>query len=54
MTPKCRSGRIYSTLHIASIESPVGQAVINHGTGDEVTVNAPSGQLRLRVLEVIG
>jgi transcription elongation factor GreA len=37
-----------------SIESPVGQAVINHGPGDEVTVNAPSGQLQLRVLEVIG
>jgi transcription elongation factor GreA len=37
-----------------SIESPVGQAVINHGPGDEVTVNAPSGQLQLRVIEVIG
>src|SRR5581483_6647504 len=36
-----------------SIESPVGQAVINHGPGDEVTVNAPSGQLQLRVIEVI-
>jgi transcription elongation factor GreA len=37
-----------------SIESPVGRAVINHGPGDEVTVNAPSGQLQLRVIEVIG
>lgn len=37
-----------------SVESPVGKAVINHGVGDEVTVNAPSGELQLRVLEVIG
>ena len=37
-----------------SVESPVGQAVINHGPGDEVTVNAPAGQLLMRVLEVIG
>lgn len=37
-----------------SIESPVGQAVINHRSGDEVTVKAPSGELHLRVLEVIG
>ena len=37
-----------------SIESPVGRAVINHGAGDEVTVNAPVGELQLRVLEVIG
>ena len=37
-----------------SIESPVGQAVINHRTGDEVTVKAPSGEMHLRVLEVIG
>ncbi len=37
-----------------SVESPVGQAVIHHTAGDEVTVNAPSGELQLRVLEVIG
>jgi len=37
-----------------SVESPVGQAVINHGPGDEVTVNAPAGEMQLRVLEVIG
>jgi transcription elongation factor GreA len=40
--------------HKISVESPMGQAMINHRPGDEVTVNAPSGQLRLRVLEVIG
>ena len=37
-----------------SIESPVGQAVINHAAGDEVQVNAPSGPLSLRLVEVIG
>lgn len=37
-----------------SVESPVGLAVINQGPGDEVLVNAPAGQLRLRVLEVEG
>jgi transcription elongation factor GreA len=37
-----------------SVESPVGQAVINHSVGDEVTVLAPSGELQLRVIEVIG
>jgi len=37
-----------------SIESPVGRAVINHCAGDEVTVNAPSGELQLRVIEVVG
>ncbi len=37
-----------------SVESPVGQAVINHGAGDEVTVRAPSGELQFRVIEVIG
>jgi transcription elongation factor GreA len=37
-----------------SVESPVGQAVINRGAGDEVTVRAPAGELQLRVLEVIG
>ncbi len=37
-----------------SVESPVGRAVIHHGVGDEVTVIAPSGELQLQVLEVIG
>ena len=37
-----------------SVESPVGLAVINQGPGDEVLVEAPAGQLRLRVLEVEG
>ena len=37
-----------------SVESPVGQAVFNHSAGDEVTVRAPSGELQLRVLEVVG
>ena len=37
-----------------SVQSPVGVAVINHVPGDEVTVNAPAGQVRLRVLDVEG
>ena len=37
-----------------SIDSPVGVAVINHSTGDEVTVNAPSGPMVFRVLDVQG
>ena len=37
-----------------SVESPVGYAVINHITGDEVLVQAPSGSVRLRVLDVNG
>jgi transcription elongation factor GreA len=37
-----------------STESPVGVAVINHVTGDEVTVNAPSGVIPFRILEVRG
>ncbi len=37
-----------------SVESPVGLAVINQRPGDEVLVEAPAGQLRLRVLEVEG
>ena len=37
-----------------SVESPVGHAVINHVPGDEVTVNAPAGPVRLRVLDVEG
>lgn len=37
-----------------SIESPVGMAVINHGPGDEVTVNAPSGPIQFKIVEVKG
>lgn len=37
-----------------SVESPVGLAVANHSVGDEVTVSAPGGMVRLRLLEVIG
>jgi transcription elongation factor GreA len=36
-----------------SIESPVGSAVINRGAGDEVFVNAPSGRLHFKLIEVI-
>ena len=37
-----------------STESPVGLAVINRITGDEVTVNAPSGPISFKILEVRG
>ena len=37
-----------------SIESPVGQAVIDHIPGDEVLVKAPAGAVRMRVLDVQG
>jgi transcription elongation factor GreA len=37
-----------------SIQSPVGVAVMNHGTGDEVTVDAPSGPVVFRILEIEG
>ncbi len=36
-----------------SVESPVGHAVINRRTGEEVFVEAPSGRLHFRLLEVI-
>jgi len=37
-----------------STESPVGLAVINKITGDEVMVNAPSGSIPFKILEVRG
>ncbi|TAJ20450.1 MAG: transcription elongation factor GreA [Dehalococcoidia bacterium] len=37
-----------------SIQSPVGVAVMNRGTGDEVTVNAPSGPVLFRILDIQG
>lgn len=37
-----------------SVESPMGVAVLNHALGDEVTVNAPSGPMTFRVLDVQG
>ena len=36
-----------------SVESPVGHAVINRRTGEEVFVEAPSGRIHFRLLEVI-
>ncbi len=36
-----------------SIESPVGSALMDHLPGDEVTVKAPSGTMRFKLLEVI-
>ena len=37
-----------------SVASPIGVAVINHSAGDEVTLNAPSGAITLRIIDVQG
>lgn len=37
-----------------SIQSPVGTAVMNRGTGEEVTVNAPSGPVKFRIVDIQG
>ncbi len=37
-----------------SVQSPVGLAVINHSAGDDVTVQAPSGPIRMKLVEVVG
>lgn len=37
-----------------SVQSPVGVAVMNRSTGDEVTVNAPAGPMPFRILSVEG
>jgi transcription elongation factor GreA len=37
-----------------SIQSPMGVAVMNHVEGDEVTVQAPSGPLVFRIVDVEG
>ncbi|MPZ49560.1 MAG: hypothetical protein GEU75_09735 [Dehalococcoidia bacterium] len=35
-----------------SVESPVGQAVVGHRVGDEVSVTAPSGLVRFRIEKI--
>ncbi len=37
-----------------SIQSPVGVAVINRRAGEDVTVNAPSGPMQFKLVEVRG
>ncbi|PKB56555.1 MAG: hypothetical protein BZY69_01150 [SAR202 cluster bacterium Casp-Chloro-G1] len=37
-----------------SMESPIGVALRNRGQGEEVVVEAPSGRIRFKVLEVRG
>ena len=41
-----REGRI-------SDDSPVGKGLIGHRAGDEVTIEAPSGAVHIRVVEVV-
>ncbi len=35
-----------------SNESPMGQALLNRKAGDEVTYNAPAGEIRVRIIAV--
>jgi transcription elongation factor GreA len=35
-----------------SNESPLGQALIGHGAGEIVTVNAPGGKVEFKILEI--
>ncbi len=35
-----------------SNESPIGKALLNHRAGDEVTVDAPAGSYKVRILKV--
>jgi transcription elongation factor GreA len=35
-----------------SNESPLGRALLNHGIGDEVTVEAPGGTFKVRVVKI--
>lgn len=37
-----------------SVASPMGVALLNHGTGEEVVVNAPAGPITFRLLDVQG
>lgn len=35
-----------------SDQSPIGSAMLGKGVGDEITVNAPSGELKFKILSV--
>ncbi|MEN3040279.1 MAG: transcription elongation factor GreA [Bacteroidia bacterium] len=35
-----------------SVESPIGKALLGRSVGDEVTVQVPAGQMRLKILEI--
>lgn len=39
-------------LNRISDESPFGKALIGHGVGETVTVEAPSGEIQLKILEI--
>ncbi len=42
----------HSDLNAISDESPVGKGLIGHKVGDEVTINAPGGQVKFKILEI--
>ncbi|MBW3623361.1 MAG: transcription elongation factor GreA [Armatimonadetes bacterium] len=46
------SGTAPNGLEVVSPLSPIGQALMDKGVGDEVQVPVPSGTLRLKVLEI--
>lgn len=39
---------------LISDESPVGRALIGHKAGDEVVAETPSGEIKFKILEIIG
>lgn len=49
-----RPGEVEAAKGRISFESPVGQALLMKGAGDEVDVTAPSGMLRFRIESVEG
>jgi transcription elongation factor GreA len=38
-------------LYVSS-ESPIGEALLGKRVGDEVSVNTPGGELKLRIMEI--
>jgi transcription elongation factor GreA len=38
--------------NIISDESPVGRAMLNHKVGDDIEVDAPSGTIKYKILEI--
>ena len=46
------SGTAPNGLEVVSPLSPIGQALMDKGVGDEVEVPVPAGKLKLKVLEI--
>ena len=39
-------------MGLISDQSPIGRALIGHKKGDEVTVEAPAGEYKMKILDV--